>query len=260
MTAVVHPFLTLDRPGAVRAIAHRGGGGPVENTLAAFSSAVSLGYRHLETDLHVTRDGVLVISHDPTLARVAGDARAVADLTWDELSAVRVGGAEPVPAFVELVDAFPDARLTVDLKCDSAVAPMVRLLEERPELLDRICLGSFSTSRVVAMRRRFGARLMTAATPSEILRLVVSVRVGRRPPLLEAGCVAVPERYPERGRGLPVGDGRVLATAAELGLAVHVWTVNDPDRMRHLVAAGASGIVTDELGLLRDTLVAADRW
>jgi glycerophosphoryl diester phosphodiesterase len=257
---VEHPFLALARPGSVRAIAHRGGGGPVENTLAAFSAAVALGYDHLETDLHVTRDGALVVSHDATLARVAGDPRAVADLTLAELAAVRIGGREPVPTFIELVDAFPSARLTVDLKCDAAVAPMIRILERRPELLDRVCLGSFSTSRVAEVRRRFGPRLMSAATPREVLRLLVAVRLRRRPPRLEAGCVAVPERFPEAGRGLAIGDARLLEAAAEIGLAPHVWTVNDPVRMRALVAAGVAGIVTDELALLRETLEAAGRW
>lgn len=255
-----HPFLAVDRPGAVRAIAHRGGGGPLENTLAAFSAAVALGYRHLETDLHVTRDGVLVVSHDPTLSRVADDPRSVADLTLAELAEVRVGGSERVPTFEELVDAFPDARLTVDLKCDAAVAPMVRMLEQRPELLDRLCLGSFATARVAAVRERFGERLMTAATPREILQLLVAVRLRRRPPRIAAGCVAVPERYPESGRGFAVGDARLIEAVAGIGAALHVWTVNDPVRMRALVAAGVSGIVTDELGALRDTLLEFDRW
>jgi glycerophosphoryl diester phosphodiesterase len=257
---VEHPFLAVERPGAVRAIAHRGGGGPFENTLAAFAAAVELGYRHLETDVHVTRDGELVVAHDPTLVRVAGDPRPIADLTRAELADVRVGGREPVPSFAELVDAFPDARLTVDLKCDAAVAPMIRMLEQRSELLDRICLGSFSTARVTAVRERFGARLMTAATPREIVRLLVAVRLRRRPPRIEAGCVAVPERYPESGRGLAVGDTRLIEAVADHGVALHVWTVNDPARMRALVDAGVSGIVTDELGVLRDTLVAFDRW
>jgi glycerophosphoryl diester phosphodiesterase len=257
---VQHPFLALERPGSVRAIAHRGGGGTVENTLVAFATALSLGYRHLETDVHVTRDGVLVVAHDPTLARVAGDPRAVAELTLAELATVRIGGREPVPTFQELVESFPDARLTVDLKCDGAVAPMAKLLERRPELLDRICIGAFSSARVAEMRHRFGPRLMTAATPREILRLLVAVRLRRRPPRLAAGCVAVPERYPGSRRGLPVGDGRLLETLAELGLASHVWTVNDPVRMRALIAAGVSGIVSDELAVLRETLVEHGRW
>jgi glycerophosphoryl diester phosphodiesterase len=255
-----HPFLELERPGAVRAIAHRGGVAPVENTLAAFATAVGLGYRHLETDLHATRDGVLVVAHDPTLARVAGDRRAIADLTHEELASVRVGGKEPIPTFLELIEAFPDARLTVDLKSDASVAPFLRLLGDRPALLDRLCLGSFSTARVEAVRSRFGDRLMSAATPRETLRLLAAVRLRRRPPRLAAGCVAVPERYPHERRGVAFADARFLEVTAEIGLAVHVWTVNDPARMRALVDAGAGGIVTDELAELRRVLDAAGRW
>jgi len=257
---VTHPFLTLDRPRSVRAIAHRGGVAPAENTLAAFATAVALGYRHLETDLHVTRDGVLVVAHDPTLTRIAGDRRAIADLTRAELATVRVAGREPIPTFLELVEAFPAARLTVDLKVDAAVAPFLRVLEQHPDLLDRLCLGSFSSARVEAVRRRFGSRLMSAATPRETLRLLAAVRRGRRPPVLAAGCVAVPERYPDGRRGLRIADGRFLGVAAEAGIAVHVWTVNDPERMRALVDAGAAGIVTDELAQLRRTLEDAGRW
>lgn len=256
----MHPFLEVERPGVVRAIAHRGGGGPVENTLAQFADAVALGFRHLETDLHVTRDGVLVVAHDPTLARVAGDPRAIADLTLEELRQVRVAGREPVATFEELVDAFPTARLTVDLKVDAAVAPAIRMLEGRPDLLDRLCVGSFSSSRVGALRGRFGERLLTAATPREIVRLLAAVRLRRRPPRIAAGCVAIPERYPERGRGVAVADVRMLEAVRELGLAVHVWTVNDPVRMRALADAGVAGLVTDELTALRTTLEALGRW
>ena len=257
---VRHPFLASERAGTVRAIAHRGGTAPVENTLAAFATAVGLGYRHLETDLHATRDGMLVVAHDPTLARVAGDRRAIADLTSEDLAAVRVGGSEPVPTFLELVGAFPDARLTVDLKADAAVAPFIRVLEQRPELLERLCLGSFSSARVETVRRVFGERLMTAATPRETIRLLRAVRLRRRPPRLDAGLVAVPERYPDGRRGIAVANARFLEVAADAGIAVHVWTVNDPVRMRHLSELGVAGIVTDELAQLRQVLEAAGRW
>jgi glycerophosphoryl diester phosphodiesterase len=256
----MHPFLAVERPGVVRAIAHRGGGGPLENTLAQFAHAVELGFRHLETDLHVTRDGALVVAHDPRLTRVADDERAISDLTRAELAAVRVAGQEPVPTFVELIEAFPSARLTIDLKTDAAVAPMVRLLDQRPELLDRVCIGSFSSARVTALRDRFGERVLTMATPREIVRLLLAVRLRRRPPRMVAGCIAIPERYPEAGRGVAVGDARLLEVAGELGLVMHLWTVNDPQRMRALIDAGAAGIVTDELVDLRTTLEALGRW
>jgi glycerophosphoryl diester phosphodiesterase len=177
-----------------------------------------------------------------------------------ELATVRVGGREPVPTFLELVDAFPDARLTVDLKSDASVGPFLRVLDRRPALLDRLCLGSFSTARVEAVRAVHGERLMSAATPRETLRLLAAVRLRRRPPRLAAGCVAVPERYPDERRGLAFADARFLEVAAAAGLAVHVWTVNDPGRMRALVDAGAAGIVTDALDELRRVLDAAGRW
>ena len=101
---------------------------------------------------------------------------------------------------------------------------------------------------------------MTAATPRELVRLLVAVRSRRRPPRIAAGCIAVPERYPEAGRGVAVADARLLEAVAGTGVAVHVWTVNDPARMAALVAAGATGIVTDELGVLRETLVGLGRW
>jgi glycerophosphoryl diester phosphodiesterase len=186
--------------------------------------------------------------------------QTLAQRTGAALATVRVAGREPIPTFLELIGAFPSARITVDLKSDAAVAPFIRVLSQRPELLDRICLGSFSSARVEAVRSRFGARLMSAATPRETVRLLRAVRLRRRPPLLEAGCVAVPERYPDARRGVAVADRRFLEVASEAGIAVHVWTVNDPGRMRALVDAGAAGIVTDELEVLRRALEEAGRW
>ena len=165
-----------------------------------------------------------------------------------------------MPTFAALVDAFPDARLTVDLKSDAAVGPMIRTLEQRPELLDRLCLGSFSSARVERVRARFGDRLLSAATPREVLRLLAAVRLRRRPPTIVGRCIAVPERYPEARRGVAIADARLLELADAIGVSVHVWTVNDPARMRALVAAGAAGIVTDELGALREVLEANGRW
>lgn len=260
----MHPFLAADG-GRPRAIAHRGGrhGGP-ENTLPAFAAAVALGYRHLETDVHATSDGVLVVSHDPTLARVVGRPDAIAGMTAAEVAAVRIGGEVALPRLEELVDAFPEALLTVDLKADTAVAPMLRLLARRPALLERLCLGAFSDRRIAAVRSAHGRDVCTAAAPREVLRLVAAVRLGRRVRGPAADVVAVPERW--RGdcvdpvRGPRVADARFLLRAAEAGLAVHVWTVNDPDRMARLLDLGASGLVTDETIRLRDVLATRGAW
>jgi len=72
--------------------------------------------------------------------------------------------------------------------------------------------------------------------------------------------LAVPERYPAGRRGLRILDPGLLAAAAESGRPVHVWTVNDAERMRELVRLGAGGIVTDRPALLRDVLVELGAW
>lgn len=260
----MHPFLAADA-GRARAIAHRGGrhGGP-ENTLPAFAAAVALGYRHLETDVHATADGVLVVSHDPTLERVAGHPGAIATLTAAEVAAVRIDGVTAVPRLEEVLEAFPTAHLTVDLKADTAVAPMLRLLAARPALLERLCLGAFSDRRIAAIRAAHGPAACTVAGPREVLRLLVAARLGRRMRTPVADVVAVPERWDGDGvdpdRGPRVADDRFLARANEAGLAVHVWTVNDPGRMTRLLDAGAAGLVTDETARLRDLLAARGAW
>src|SRR4249919_3603990 len=95
------PYLdeVLRRPGSVLAFAHRGGAyhpeiEGLENTLAAFKHAVSLGYDYLETDVHVTSDGVLLAFHDAVLDRVTDLEGVIADLAFDEVRRALVGGRE----------------------------------------------------------------------------------------------------------------------------------------------------------------------
>jgi glycerophosphoryl diester phosphodiesterase len=261
---VAHPFLDVDPQGSIRAIAHRGGRlGAPENTLAAFALAVAQGYSLLETDVHATRDGVLVVAHDPSFTRLGGDARPIAAMTADEVARIRLDG-EPVPTLVELLAAFPAARFTIDLKADATVGPFIRLLTDRPDTLERLIVGSFRSSRVDAVRAAFGRQVCTMATPRELVGLLLAARTGRRPRGLLADCAAVPQRWPGSELGdagwLAVGDRRLFALAQELGLPVHVWTVNDPQRVRALIALGASGFVTDELTMLRGVLQETGAW
>jgi glycerophosphoryl diester phosphodiesterase len=260
----MHPFLEVDPPGSVRAIAHRGGRvSAPENTVAAFARAVELGYSVLETDVHATSDDVLVVAHDPDFARVGGDRRPIAGMSAAEVGRIRLDG-EPVPTLVELLASFPTSRFTIDLKADAAVGPLLRLLAERPQVMDRIVIGSFRSARVDAIRAEFGRQVCTMATTRELVGLVLAARTGRRPRALLADCAAVPERWPGSPLGdagwLPVGERRLMTLAGELGLPVHVWTVNDPQRVRALLALGASGFITDDLEMLRGVLEEGGLW
>ena len=120
-----HPYLDAPLP---LALAHRGGAmlpanAGLENTAAAFAHAVALGYRYLETDVHVSRDGVVYAFHDEHLGRLTGVDTPIADLVAQEVDAVRLVDAEPVPRLADLLETFPDARFNIDVKADAAVEP-----------------------------------------------------------------------------------------------------------------------------------------
>src|SRR4051794_6946354 len=107
------PFLDagLDQPGAVLAFAHRGGARHpdlrgLENTMIAFAHAVRLGYDYLETDVHATRDGVLLAFHDDVLDRVTTRTGRIADLSYDELADALIGGREAIPLMRDLLEHF----------------------------------------------------------------------------------------------------------------------------------------------------------
>ncbi|MEV8529157.1 MULTISPECIES: glycerophosphodiester phosphodiesterase [unclassified Streptomyces] len=253
MTRVRHPY--LDHPTPIP-FAHRGGAADgIENTAAAFARAAAAGYRYFETDVHTTSDGRLVAFHDPTLDRVTDAGGRIAELPWAEVRRARVAGREPLPLFEELLEAFPQARWNVDLKAESALAPLVDLIR-RTGTWDRVCVGSFSEARVARAHRLAGPRLAT----SYGVRGVAALRLrsyGIRVPLRPG---AVSAQVPEHQSGIPVVDQRFVRTAHALGLQVHVWTVNDPDRMRALLDLGVDGIMTDHLETLRTVLTDRGVW
>ncbi|MFD4393682.1 glycerophosphodiester phosphodiesterase [Kitasatospora sp. NPDC058478] len=272
----MHPF--LDHPGPL-AFAHRGGDlGHPENSLAAFAAAVALGYRYLETDVHATRDGALVAFHDTRLDRVTDRTGAVAELPWDTVRQARIGGTEPVPLLEDLLDAFPGARFNVDVKAAAAVGPLVETIR-RTGAWDRVCVGGFSDSRLAAVRAAAGPRLATSLGPREVARLRLRSLAG---PLLRgrgerersgarfgapfagarsgASFAGVCAQVPERHRGVRVVDRAFVRAAHRLGLQVHVWTVDDPTRIRALLGLGVDGIMADRIDVLRDVLGERGCW
>lgn len=250
-----HPF--LDHGGPIP-FAHRGGASAApENTLAAFADAVALGYRHVETDVHATRDAVLLAFHDGDLSRSCGDPRRIAEHTADELSTARVDGSEPIPRLEEILDTWPDLHVNIDCKADSAVAPLVALLQRRPALLDRVCIGSFSDARLDALRRAVGPALLTSMGPRAVARLV-----GRsnRLPLGLRGDGARCAQVPMRQGPLRVVTPRFVDTAHRAGIQVHVWTVDEPSDIASLLDMGVDGIMSDDTRALRSVMVERGVW
>ncbi len=248
-----HPY--LDWPGPIP-FAHRGGTSEApENTMPAFEHAVSLGYRYLETDVHLSADGVLMAFHDPDLSRTCGVDGTIAEMTAAELADVSVDGRASIPTMSELFERFPDARFNIDCKSDAAAGPLAALVR-RHEAIDRVCLGAFSHARLAKLRTLLGPELLSCASPQEVASLRVAGRITGH-----AHRVAqVPVRY-DIGRGhVTVVTERFVRNARRRGLPVHVWTIDDSDEMHRLLDLGVDGIMTDHPQVLRDVLVERGDW
>lgn len=235
--------------------------------MEAFSGAVGLGYRHIETDLRLTRDGTLVCLHDHTLDRTTDGKGPVSEVTFDQLAEFDAGhqhrGPEGtvfrgkgirVPTLEEAVLAFPDVCFVVDLKTENLVGPLNDLID-RLGLHDRLIVGSFSDRRLDEFRAVAGNRVATSSGAALARSWLLASRMGRG-----VRCDAVALQLPRRSRGIKVIDRRLVEAAHGLGLQVHVWTVNQPTEMSELLELGIDGIITDRPDLLKEVLVERGDW
>lgn len=238
-----HPFLCRGRPDV---LAHRGASHecPPGNTMSAFSRSLDHGVDHIETDVQATVDGVVVIFHDERLDELTTGSGRIGDHHWSELDDVRyvVDGAATDDGLVMLDDAvatWPEAFFNIDVKTDETVAPAVALMR-RHDLRDRVCVAAFGWRRLRRLRRELGSGWCSAHSRTEIaaLRLLSWLRL----PLPGWGDVV---QAPRRQRRIPVVDERMVDACHRADIAVHVWTVNDPDEVARLRALGVDAVITD---------------
>lgn len=249
--AGLHPFLDVDGPVAM---AHRGFSlDGLENTMTAFADAVELGLPYVETDVHATRDGVVVAFHDSVLDRVSDGRGAIADLTWADLSTIRVGGAEVVPRLDDLLGAWPGLRLNIDVKDWPAVTPLADVLRAG-DAVPRVCVASFDDRRSAAVARLLGPELATSAGRRTVLRwwLAAVSRAPHRVVAFPPTTIAL--QVPASAGRLPVVTRRSVGLAHRLGLQVHVWTVNEAAEMHRLLDLGVDGLISDRADTLSQVL------
>jgi glycerophosphoryl diester phosphodiesterase len=258
---VTKPALAHEHP---LAIAHRGTRHfHPENTMPAFQAAVDLGFCYLETDLHVTADGVVVCFHDDTVVRTTNGRGRVAAMTFEQLRVLDAGhrfGARRgfpargkgivVPSLEDLATTFPDAVLILDLKQD-AIERSVADLIERLGMWERVIVGSFSDKRLQAFRALARGRAATSTGSGETYRIWRAARKGLAVDT-PADALQVPITY----RGIRVVDRKTIDAAHASGLQVHVWTVNRPDQMNRLLDLGVDGIISDRIDLLKQVYLA----
>lgn len=250
-----HPALAHEHP---IAMAHRGSMllWP-ENTMTAFQEAVDLGYRYLETDLQISRDGVLVTFHDDTLDRTTDGTGPVSDHSLGELRELDAGyrfrqnGEYPyrslgvrIPTLEELATTYPDQVFSLDLKSDGMEEALVGTIR-RLDLWDRVIVGSFSDARLRRFRSLLDRPVAMSAGPRETLRLVTAARLGLpfRP---VSDSLQVPVKH-----FITIVSARTVRVARAAGVPMIVWTINDQAEMRELLDLGVDGIITDRPDLLR---------
>ncbi len=225
--------------------AHRGASAEVtENTLEAFACAIELGADALETDVHLTRDGRLVLAHDPELGRVSGGAftRPIKEASLAEVRGWRLDGGLRVPTLEDALAAFPDAPFNVDAKEDRAdvMATLVRSVRAQGAE-QRVRLASFH-SRNLRRAREMGWTGRLGMAQSEILAaLALPAGLAAR---FTRGCDAA--QVPPRVVGVDFTAQCTIDRLHGRGFRVEIWVVDDPDEARALVLRGVDGIITND--------------
>lgn len=244
-------------------MAHRGGAHEAsENSMAAFRRLADLGIRYVETDVQLTSDGVVVVCHDEELDRSYGGEGPILEHTYEEILGLRDAEGNQMPRLADVLGEFPDLYLNVDAKTDQVAEPMLEVLQEY-EALDRTMIASFSEKRLERIRQIAGPAVSTSLGVSAVVRLMMAAETVSNPetwhvpgPRHHARAVQVPEKT----RGIRVVTPRFVATAHTAGLAVHVWTVNDPDKMVELVDMGVDGLITDRPSMAKELLADMGLW
>jgi glycerophosphoryl diester phosphodiesterase len=230
---VRHPFFASPRP---LVFAHRGGSALApENTIAAFDNGLALGADGLELDVHLSRDGVVVVHHDRLLDRTTTLRGPIALRTAEELRRAQV------PTLAAVLARYRDARIIVEMKVN-AVELAARTIEvvRGAGAVERVCLGSFGL-RVLRAARAIDPAIATSGAREEV-----------RWALYRSWCRWPVSRVSYEGYQVPELSGRTrvvsprfVEDAHDAGLGVQVWTVDAAPAARRLIEWGVDALITD---------------
>jgi glycerophosphoryl diester phosphodiesterase len=250
-----------------RIFAHRGSSGNMpENTLISFQTALEEGADILEMDVHATRDGEILVLHDPELSRTTDGKGQVSELTFKQVRRLDAGfrftpdagktfpsrgKGIRIPTLREVAERFPDVPFNIEIKQSEpgierevfklletlGHAALVLLAAESDSLMDRI--------------RRVSGPFPTNFASSEVLEFLQRVNSGKwedyTPP---SRALQIPEKYHD----IVLVSRDSLEAAHHLGIEVHVWTVNEENDMSRLLKMGVDGVMTDFPGRLKKVI------
>lgn len=259
MVSVSRPFPHLPRP---LLFAHRGASWELpENTLPAFARGLEAGAQVLEMDVHLSRDGEVVVCHDASLERTTNGRGLVRALSYAELEQLNAaarfrgtltGDTYKIPRLREVLEAFPQACFNIEIKQrePDAVTPTLEVLQGvDPE---RVLLTAGDHTIMQALE---------AAQPAVPLGLSAQqcwlafkrAWWGEVPECFRGRSMQIPPRI----KGLPLLWPRVIRRLHQAGLELHLWTINDAPQAQALLAMGVDGIMTDHPAALAAVMNAA---
>lgn len=240
-----------------RVFGHRGAAGEApENTIVSFERAVACGVDIFELDVHATRDGTVVVLHDPTLERTTNGTGAVKDLTWAELQELDAGyhfttdgrsfpfrgKGVRVPSLAELFARFPEACFNIEVKQgEPAIARDVAQLVLLYSLGPRTMLAA-EHDEIMQQVRAADASIPTSYSVGEVTDFIFKLQggqIGEHKPVGRA--LQIPAQFGD----IVLVTPESVKAAHDLGLEIHVWTVNDADEMNRLLDLGVDGIISD---------------
>ena len=246
-----------------RVIAHRGDSRNYpENTLPAFESAVRMGIDVVETDIHLTKDGVLVIWHDPTLERNTDGSGRIEDHTLEELRRFDAGytftqdGGKTFPfrgkgvricTLAEALEHCPEQRFNIDLKtkCPEIVDEFIRVIREH-DAVDRVVGASFHLSNLKRLRR-LAPDFLTSVTTAEVVPLLFRQKTHTLPKAFKRKIIF---QIPMAAGPVKVVTPAFVKAMHQRGAVVMVWTINDEETMRRLFEMGVDSVMTDDPALV----------
>ncbi|MGI9666314.1 MAG: glycerophosphodiester phosphodiesterase [Acidimicrobiia bacterium] len=237
-----------------------------ENTWHGFDQAVEgLGYRYIETDVQVTKDGVVVVFHDDTLERTTNGVGAVRDWLFEDLVSLDAayrfspdaesfplrGSGVRISALDATLDRYPDTRFNIDLKAKGSEWATAEVIT-RMRRHDTVLIGSFSDRRIARFRRIMKGAVATSAGPQAAMSMYAASRVGRT-------VNRAPDAYqlPAKIKGAAV-DKKLVDAVHRAGAQIHTWTIDEPDQMHSLLDMGVDGIITDRPDLLNNVVEERD--
>jgi glycerophosphoryl diester phosphodiesterase len=231
-------YLDGPRP---RLFGHRGASGVApENTLTSFQLALASGADRLELDVHATREGEVVVLHDPTVDRTTNGAGEVRALSFDELRRLDAGAPGiRVPTLAEVLESFPGVPLNIEIKQETPpIVPSVLAVIDRFDARGQVLLAAEGDAIMQRIRAE-APGVLTGFTAFEVMMFLQGMGdPAYRPP---GFALQVPPSF----QGIAVITSETVARAHALGLEVHAWTINDALEVERLLDLGVDGVMTD---------------